>query len=99
MTKKTERPRNYAKLTEALSVKPSIMANKRYENGVNPLVDPRVASIAILKQKSDEINTPNLLGGKQSQEGLMVFAVLYCFGLKSGVGANTLSLFFKIIRI
>jgi len=29
----------------------------------------------------------------------MVFAVLYCFGLKSGVGANTLSLFFKMIRI
>ncbi len=30
---------------------------------------------------------------------LMVFAALYCFGLKSGVGANTLSLFFKMIRI
>lgn len=29
----------------------------------------------------------------------MVFAALYFFGLKSGVGANTLSLFFKMIRI
>ena len=29
----------------------------------------------------------------------MVFAALYCFGLKSGVGANALSLFFKMIRI
>ena len=29
----------------------------------------------------------------------MVFVVLYCFGLKSGVGANTLSIFFKMIRI
>ena len=29
----------------------------------------------------------------------MVFSALYCFGLKSGVGANTLSLFFKMIRI
>ena len=29
----------------------------------------------------------------------MVFATLFFFGLKSGVGANTLSLFFKMIRI
>ena len=29
----------------------------------------------------------------------MVFAALYLFGLKAGVGANTLSLFFKMVRI
>jgi hypothetical protein len=30
---------------------------------------------------------------------LLVFAALYVFGLKAGVGADTLSLFFKMIRI
>jgi len=30
---------------------------------------------------------------------LLMFAVLYVFGLKAGVGADTLSLFFKMIRI
>jgi hypothetical protein len=29
----------------------------------------------------------------------MVFAALYLFGLKASVGANTLSLFFKMVRI
>jgi len=29
----------------------------------------------------------------------MVFTALYVFGLKSGIGANTLSLFFKMVRI
>jgi len=70
MIKKTERHRKYAKLTEALSAKSSIRANKQYENWVNRLVGPRVVSIVTLKQKSGEINTPNLLSGKQNQEVL-----------------------------
>ncbi|MDQ7090418.1 MAG: hypothetical protein Q9M50_07205 [Methylococcales bacterium] len=34
-----------------------------------------------------------------SWQRLMVFSALYVFGLKTGVGAETLSLFFKMIRI
>ncbi|MDQ7090948.1 MAG: hypothetical protein Q9M50_09945 [Methylococcales bacterium] len=34
-----------------------------------------------------------------SWQRLMVFSALYVFGLKAGVGAETLSLFFKMIRI
>ena len=30
---------------------------------------------------------------------LLVLAALYCFGIKSGIGAETLSEFFKMIRI
>ncbi len=49
MTKKTERPRKYAKLTETLSLKLSIRANKQSENWLNVLADPRAVLTVILR--------------------------------------------------
>ena len=103
MIKKTRRHKQYGQLASRLSVKLTLGANEVFARLLNLSTVVKAVYIASFRPRSDVISTrKSRLWETEAGNAwlrLLVFAVLYLFGLDCGVGADKLSRFFKLIRI
>src|SRR5665811_142055 len=103
MTKKTKQHRKYEQLAKRLSLiigrsgKQSVRKLAQFINGAKSSVHRHLRAQKRRNQHPESFFWETEAGSAWLR--LLVFAVLYLFGLECGVGARKLSRFFKLIRI